>query len=199
MTWAEELAESARAVHHPRLASLCAIAALCYMFGRADDAIRYSDIGVLALRQGSQELPFGLEQVWLGAVYSSIDEPEQHVAFCREQMTTGDDRIQIGRASTVMALVLARRAEEALAVSSGLVEAAEATHNPFAISYALLNCGMVQSLVDPVRALDPLRRGLVIAQHSGNRANVAYVALTLALTLPSHTYVRYWGSIPTHS
>ena len=183
VTWAEELVESARAVNHPRLVSLCAIAALCYLFGRADDALRYSDIGVRALQQGSQELPFGLEHVWLGAVYSAIDEPAQHVAFCREQMATGDDKIQIGRASTVMALVLAGRAEEALAVSSGLVEAAESTHNPFAISYALLNCGIAQSAVDPVGALDPLRRGLVVAQHSGNRANVAYLAMTLAMTL----------------
>ncbi len=33
---------------------------------------------------------------------------------------------------------------------------------------------------DSVRALDAMRRGLVIAQESGNRANESFLAITLA-------------------
>ena len=39
MAWAEELIESARAVDHPRLAFLYAIASLCYMTGRIEEGV----------------------------------------------------------------------------------------------------------------------------------------------------------------
>jgi tetratricopeptide (TPR) repeat protein len=53
--------------------------------------------------------------------------------------------------------------------SAGLIEAAEATHNPFALACALFAYGFAFRDADPVRALEALRRGLVIAQDSGNR------------------------------
>ena len=68
-------------------------------------------------------------------------------------------------------------------MATGLVDAAEATRNPFAMSYAMLAYGMARSAVDPASALDPLRQGLVIARQSGNRANVLYLAMTLAMTI----------------
>jgi cytochrome c-type biogenesis protein CcmH/NrfG len=49
MAWAEELIESARAVDHPRLAALYVMASQCYMSGRIDDAVRYSDAGQLVM------------------------------------------------------------------------------------------------------------------------------------------------------
>jgi hypothetical protein len=45
----------------------------------------------------------------------------------------------------------------------------EATHNPFALACALFAYGFAFRDADPVRALEALRRGLVIAQDSGNR------------------------------
>jgi tetratricopeptide (TPR) repeat protein len=53
--------------------------------------------------------------------------------------------------------------------ADGLIEAAEATHNPFALACALFAYGFAFRDADPVRALEALRRGLVIAQDSGNR------------------------------
>jgi hypothetical protein len=62
----------------------------------------------------------------------------------------------------------------------GLIDAVDATRNPWGLSYALLAYGMAVRDVDPARALDALRRGLVIAQDSGNRANETHLADTLA-------------------
>ena len=41
---------------------------------------------------------------------------------------------------------------------------------------------MACSTKDPLRALEALRRGLVIAQESGNRANVSYLSMAMVMT-----------------
>src|SRR6516162_9905247 len=43
LAWAEELIEPARAIDHPRLAALYLMASNCYMAGRIDSAIRYTE------------------------------------------------------------------------------------------------------------------------------------------------------------
>jgi hypothetical protein len=66
--------------------------------------------------------------------------------------------------------------DEARAAATGLIDAAEATHNPYALAFALYADGYAFYDADPVRALEALRRGMVIAQNSGNR----YVESVLA-------------------
>ena len=56
-----------------------------------------------------------------------------------------------------------------MAAANGLIDAAEATGNPCALSFALQAYGFAFRDADPDRARDALRRGLVIAQDSGNR------------------------------
>ena len=63
-----------------------------------------------------------------------------------------------------------------MAAANGLIDAAEATRNPFVLSFALLAYGFAFRDADPDRALDALRRGLVIAQDSGNRTNESHLA-----------------------
>ncbi|MGB7870148.1 MAG: hypothetical protein WBM01_18025 [Mycobacterium sp.] len=60
-----------------------------------------------------------------------------------------------------------------------MIEAAEAMRNPYMLSFALLAWGLAFRDADPLRALDALRRGLGIAQDSGNR----YVESPLAIVL----------------
>ena len=72
--------------------------------------------------------------------------------------------------SWIIALTFAGCDEEARAAANGLIDTAEATHNPWALSLALIAYGIAFRDADPDRALDALRRGLVIAQDSGNRA-----------------------------
>ena len=64
--------------------------------------------------------------------------------------------------------------------TDGLVEAAEATNNPYMHSLALSATGLALVDADPVRALGALRRGLVIAQDSANRFTESILAIRLS-------------------
>ena len=168
IAWAEELIEPARAVDHPRLAFLYVMASQCCMAGRIEEAVRYSDAGQMVIGSGRDEVPFGIEGL-LGGVYLAIGQPERWVEWCRAQLARGRDTHAFTRACLVIALAIAGSGEEAMAAANGLIDAAEATGNPYALSFALLAYGFAFRDADPVRALDALRRGLVIAQDSGNR------------------------------
>ncbi len=179
ITWAEDLIEPARTIDHPRLVSFYAIASLCFLCGRVDEALRFSTAGQLVMQRGPAEVPFSLEQLWLGAVYSAIGQLERYVTFYRGVLARGYNPHELSRASFVAALSNAGRPREALSVATGLIDAAEATHNPFAASFALLAYGMACSTDNPLRALDALQRGLGIAQQSGNRNIESLLAMTL--------------------
>ena len=168
VAWAEELIEPARAVDHPRLAFLYVTAAQCWMGGRIEAAVRYSDAAQLVIASGRhEEVPFGGESA-LGTVYLAIDQPERCVEWCRTQLPRGRDTHALTRACLVLALTFAGAGDEARAAANGLIDAAEATSNPYALSFALTAYGYAFRDADPVRALEALRRGLVIAQDSGN-------------------------------
>jgi hypothetical protein len=81
-------------------------------------------------------VPFGLEG-GLGAVYLFIGQPERWVEWCRAQLARGRDTHPLTQAYLVVALTIAGAGDEARAAANGLIDAAEATHNPFAPSYAL--------------------------------------------------------------
>jgi hypothetical protein len=72
-----------------------------------------------------------------------------------------------------------------MAAATGLIDAAEATHNPAVLSLALYVHDFLYvhdaafRYTDPVAALDALRRGLVIAQDSGNRFTESLLAGSL--------------------
>jgi len=167
IAWAEELIEPARAVDHPRLAFLYVQASLCWVVGRIEEAVGYADAGQTVIDSGG-EVPFGIEGR-LGFVYAAIGQPERWVEWCRAQLARGRDTHALTRTQLVVALTTAGAGEEARDAAIGLIEAAEATHNPYALSLALFGYGSAFSDADPVRALEALRRGLVIAQDSGNR------------------------------
>jgi hypothetical protein len=67
----------------------------------------------------------------------------------------------------VIGLTIAGRRDEAMAAASGLIDAAEATGNPYVLSFTLLADGLAFHDADPDRALGTLRRGLVIVRDSG--------------------------------
>ena len=57
IAWAEELIEPARAVDHPRLAFLYVIASLCWVAGRIEAAVGYSDAGQTVVGNDRDEVP----------------------------------------------------------------------------------------------------------------------------------------------
>ena len=178
--WAEELIEPARAVDHPRLAFLYAIASQCYTTGRIEEAVRYSDAGQIVLARSPEALPHGFE-IALGAVHTALGQPERLVELCRAQLARRRDNHVYIRTFMIMALSLAGSGQEAMDAADGLVEAAEATGNPCWLAWALATYGFAFRDADPVGALNALSRGLVIAQDSGNRAAASALAQFLAI------------------
>jgi predicted ATPase/class 3 adenylate cyclase len=179
VAWAEELIEPARAVDHPRLAFLYVIASQCYMTGRIEAAVGYSDAGQIVVGRSRDAPPHGFES-WLGGVYLAIGQPERCVALCRAQLVRRRDTHVHIRAWLVSALALAGSGGEAMDSADGLIEGAEATGNPWLLAWALGAYGVAFRDTDPVGALDALGRGLVIAQDSGNRFIASSLAPLLA-------------------
>jgi predicted ATPase len=178
ITWTEEVIERARA-DHPRLAFLYVIASQCWRPGRIEAAVRHCDAGQLIISSGSREVPFGLEG-GLGVAYQAIGQPQRCVEWCRAQLAYGRDTHTFTRACLVNALILAGCSQEARTATNGLVDAAEATHNPYVLSFALWAHGYAFRDADPVAALEALRRGLVIARDSGNRFNESHLAVIVS-------------------
>jgi predicted ATPase len=179
IAWAEEIIEPAQAVDHPRLAFLYVIASMCWMPGRIEAAARYTDAAQIELSRGRDAPPHGAEG-WVGGTYILIGQPERWAELCRAQLERRRDTPVNLRASLVFALVIAGSDEEAMAATDDLIEGAEASANPFMLSFALLAYGFAWRNADPVRALDALRRGLVIAQDSGSRFTESNLAANVA-------------------
>lgn len=180
IAWAEELIEPARAVNHPQLAALYVMAALCYSAGRVEEAVQYADAGQLVIDSGEfDDVPYGQEGI-LGGAYSIIGQPERAVEWCRAQLAKNRDTHGITAGNLVLSLMWAGRGDEAMTVADGLVDAAEATRNPMALSFALFCYGYAYSETDPTHALPALRRGMVISQDSGCRYNFTILAAALS-------------------
>ena len=180
VAWAEELIEPARAVDHPRLAFLYAIASQCFTTGRIEAAVRYSDAGQIVLGRSREALPYGIEGM-LGAPYLVIGQPERLAELCRAQLARRRDTPVHIRSWLVVALSVAGSGGEAMDAADGLIEAAEATSNPTWLVLALWAYGLAFRDADPVGAINALGRGLVIAHDSGNRADATFLANVLAL------------------
>ena len=131
------------------------------------------------------EVPFGIEAV-LGGAYVVIGQPERWVEWCRAQLARGRDTHAFTRACLVFALTFAGCGEEARAAANGLIDTAEATHNPYVLSFALCASRLRLPRRRSRRALDAARRGLVIAQDSGNRYAETLLAAVLSRLEAEH-------------
>ncbi len=175
ISWAEELVEPARAADHARLATLYVMASQCWMPGRIEAAVRYADTAQIVIDGGRhEEVPFGIEGL-LGAAYLAIGQPDRAVEWCRAQLGRGRDTRTLTRTVLVINLTAAGSGDEARAAANGVIESAEATDNPCAVAFALYAHGRAFRDADPAAARDA-RRGLVIAQDSGNRYNETLLA-----------------------
>ncbi|OBH57009.1 cyclase [Mycobacterium sp. E2479] len=196
IAWAEELFEPACALDHPRLAALCVMASLCWMPGRVEESLRYSDAAWTIVGSDAGEVPFGAEG-WMGSGYMTVGQTERWVQWCRAAyLERGRDTHTITWSSLVFALATGGSVDEAMACAKGLVEAAEATRNPYALSFALTADGFAFRNSDPHRALDVMRRALAIARESGNSFNESNAAQNLAYIEAQHgdpiAALDYW-------
>jgi hypothetical protein len=186
IAWAEELIGPAGAVDHSRLAFLYVIASQYLRTGRIEAAVGYSDAGQIVLASGGGDAPPHGSEAWLGVVYLAIGQPERLAEWCRAQLARRRDTHIFIRSWLVYALAVAGSGGDAMDSADGLIEAAEATGNPSWLAGALGAYGVAFRDANPVGALNALRRGLVIAQDSGNRTQASLLALNLARLEAEH-------------
>jgi hypothetical protein len=185
IAWAEELIEPARAIDHPRLTALYLMASTCYMAGRIEPAMRYNEAAQEAIDAESEHLPWGTGGL-VGAPYVAVGQPERWARLCRARLADGSDTNPYTTACLVMALDANGSFDEAIEAANGLVEAAEATGNPYALAYALHSYGWAVHDADPAGSLAAFRRGLAIASDSGNRTTVTHLSANVCLVLAEH-------------
>jgi predicted ATPase/class 3 adenylate cyclase len=179
VAWTEELIEPAQQTNHPRILTLCVIATLCWMAGRLDNAIRYSKVGEKILVTGRDTTPYGME-AWAGAVYFAVGQPERWAQFCEAQLERrGDNHVYV-RACRVFALTFSGAVDEAAVAAKGLIEAGAATRNPYLHSFAIAAAAFTFDSANDADGVEVCRRGLTIAQESGNRFNESILAVGLA-------------------
>ena len=185
VTWVEELIQPAREVGHPRLAFMYVIASLCWMTGRVDPAVGYTDACQALLATGLGEMPVGIDGL-IGSVHLATGQTERYIEASRDRLARGRGAHPMARASLALALAAAGSHDEAMSAAVGLIEAAEATGNPSALSLTLLAHGFMFREVDPQRALAALRRGLTVAQDNGQRNYETHIAANLARLEATH-------------
>jgi hypothetical protein len=108
------------------------------------------------------------------------------IRWCRAQLARGLDTNTLTGTGLVVALAVTGSTDDAMATATGLIDTAEATGNPYVLSWALLASGLAVYDADPVGSLAALRRGLMIAQDSGNRADLSHLALNLCRAEAEH-------------
>jgi predicted ATPase len=168
IAWAEELIEPARAADHPRLAAICVVASLCVLVGRFEEAVRYSEVGQTVIAAATDKVSY-FGEGFLGSAYLFVGRPERYVELCREWLTRVGDANTFAKVNLVTALFSSGSADEAMVAADGLIDAAEATGNPWVLTYTLAVWGVAFGDTDPDGALDALRRSVLVAQESGNR------------------------------
>jgi tetratricopeptide (TPR) repeat protein len=168
IAWAEELIEPLRGIQHPRLAAVCVVASLCVLVGRFEEAVHYSEVGQTVIAAARDKVSY-FGEAFLGSAYLFVGQPERYVELCRAQLTRTGDSNTFAKTNLVLALTVCGSTDEAMVTANGLIDAAEASGNPWVLAYTLLVCGSAFRDTDPDRALEASRLGLLIAQDSGNR------------------------------
>ena len=186
VTWAEELIPSASAVDHPRLAVLQTLASNCWMPGRLEDAVHYTDDALRTL--GSQplaEMPFGIDGQ-LGSGYITFGQPQRAVDCYRLRLECGPDTKGLKRVGLALALMAVGELESALSTVEVVINDPAATRNPYVKSFADLAYCSALIHTDPAKALEVLRRGVVVAQESGNRAIATFLTTNMSRVMAQH-------------
>jgi len=191
VSWAEELIEPANAIGHPRLASLYVGASLCWLTGRVEQALVYTESGQALLEtpvaSSPHPPPYGMEGA-LGGPYMAIGQAERWAELCRAQLERRGDNNVFLRISRVFGLAFAGLLEDARAAEDGLIAAAIATDNPLLHTFAAAAHAYCLSSAGSERDLALCRQGLALAQDSGNQYTEAILATALA-RLESETSV----------
>lgn len=136
-------------------------ASQCYITGRIEDAVRQADEAAALAETDRYEMPFGL-MGWSCGAYTASGQPRRAVELCRKELARGRDTHTLTLQCLVLAATIKGPSDEAEALAEGLPAAAESLGNP------------------------AMRRGLAIAQDSGNRTCVSHLAAVLCRVEAAH-------------
>ena len=178
--WAEELIEPARAVDHRRLAQLYMLAAMCYMTGRIDAFLSYTEAGQITMDSDRFDAVPILFIGALGGGFLTTVGAEECVRWTRAMIARSPEHRSILEPNLVFALAFAGANDEALAVSDELFARTDTLVNPTLISAVLLAYGYTHRNTEPAAAYEAFRRGLGIAQANGDRQMESVLAMNLA-------------------
>lgn len=177
--WAEELIEPAVAVEHPRVPSLYVMAAVCWMAGRLENALRYAEVGEAVLARNENAPPYGMEG-WLGAAYLPAGIPLRWAEVCQAQLERRAVNDVYIRGCRVFALSFGGLIDEAMEAAAGLAEAGAATGNPYLHTFAIAASTFPLHAKGSRAGIQTCRDGLALALESGNRFNASILALAMA-------------------
>ena len=178
VAWAEELIEPARIVEHRRLAQIYAMAAHCYVTGRFDDFVVYSNAYHAAVDSGQFDEVADAFYATLHGGFQ-LNDPVGCVERCLARKAQGLDN-PYSRQTLVFALTIIGATDEAIAAAGNLHDADHTAENPHLRSAALLAYGFAHRDADPAAAYEVHQRGLAIAEESGNQQIASVHALSLA-------------------
>lgn len=169
-----------------RLAQLYVIAAVCFVFGRLNEAMGYADAGqaAIATRQ-FDEVPYEFT-AWSGGAYVAQGQPERWIDLCRNMIEYEWGTHAIARGCLAMAYNVVGAGDKSKAASEGLLAVADATDNPQVACAALMSYGVGLRGTDPVGARKVLRRALRIAEESGNVIMQGHMNATLSRLTLNH-------------
>ena len=134
-----------------------------------------------AMRHGRGDVPFGLE-AFFGGAYLAIGQPVRWAEWCRTRLPWFATLTHSLGPSLVLMLNIVGSRDEAIAAADGLIDAAEATRQPVCALAGAARIWVRLPRSRSCRALDALRRGLVLAQDSGNRNNESNICDDYCLT-----------------
>jgi predicted ATPase len=178
--WSEELIAPARDVDHRRLVELYILAAQCYASGRFDDFLQYAAAVETCITRGHYtEVPDKFESQ-LGAAYLSAVGPTGCLDWCRKAISRTSGPHLFIRQVLVFALTLTGPVDAALAEAESLLAAAESVDSPSVLAGSLFAYGFAYRDVDASTADEAFRRGLTVAQKTGNRQIECGIANSLA-------------------
>jgi tetratricopeptide (TPR) repeat protein len=144
------------------------VASLCVLVGRFEEAVRYSEVGQTVIAGASDKVSY-FGEPFLGSAYLFVGQPERYVELCRAQLRRTGDTNTFARTNLVLALFASGSTDEAMVAANGLLDAAKASGNPWVLAYTHLVSGAAFRDAEPGRALEEVRRGVLIARDSGNR------------------------------
>jgi predicted ATPase/class 3 adenylate cyclase len=178
--WNEELIEDARTRRHRRLPFLHVMASQCCWMGRIEEGLAHlEEARRLIGRPEFDVIPFNYGAAF-GAAYVSTGQGKKWAEFCRLHLESGDDHYASAQSCLAFALTIAGDSEGAITATEGVVEKAEASQNPHALTNALLARGFAMRTADPAAALAAVARAREISAASGNRFNESHVAVVLS-------------------